>query len=95
MDDAASISQALSLLNDPFLIEQARLWASRVRALGGDADSTLDRAYQMAFARRPTELERRAALDFMAARSSVAGVEDAWAALCHVLLNTKEFLVIE
>jgi hypothetical protein len=88
-------AQALTLLNDPFLIEQSRIWAKRATANGGEPQAVLAGLYRTAFGREPSETERTAALAFLAARSSPDDPLAAWAELCHVLFNTKEFLFIE
>jgi Protein of unknown function (DUF1553)/Protein of unknown function (DUF1549) len=85
-------AQALTLLNDPFVIGQATHWAGRARAKPGRPEERLDDVYRTAFGRSPTTRERAAALAFVESRSRHAG--KAWADLCHVLLNTKGFLFI-
>jgi hypothetical protein len=86
-------AQALILLNDPFVTGQAKVWADRV--LGDKSLATgrqrIERMYQEAFARPPTEKEMNEAEVF------VAGQPDerrAWADLAHVLMNVKEFIFI-
>ncbi|HEV8070178.1 MAG TPA: PSD1 and planctomycete cytochrome C domain-containing protein [Planctomycetaceae bacterium] len=92
-------AQALSLLNDPFVAQQARAWAKRVRGIGQenrDLDVALDRLYERAFARLPTADERALAKEFLrpSKGNGAAEGEEAWAGLCHVLLNVKEFLYV-
>jgi hypothetical protein len=93
-------AQALTLLNDPFVLDQARLWADRLcSAPGGprSAEARLADAYVSAFARPPTDSERSQALDFLSQENqALRGADDprSWASLCHVLFNTKEFLFI-
>src|SRR5262249_55259376 len=88
-------AQALALMNDPFGVQQAGRWAERVLAEAGRSPGQrVDELYQAAFARSPSEAERRDALLFVerqAARYG-AGPDDprAWADLCHVLINVKE-----
>jgi hypothetical protein len=84
-------SQALIMLNDPFVNEMAKRWAT---ALLKDWDtSDEDRLRQMfaqALARAPnaTELKR-----WIAALQDFGGdTPDAWERLAHALFNTKEFL---
>jgi hypothetical protein len=91
-------AQALILLNDPFVIGQARVWADRLLR---DADCTanlrIDRVYEEALGRPPTESEAAAALSFINDRSAGASSSeprDAWADLCHVLFNVKEFIFV-
>ncbi len=59
-------AQALTLMNDPLVVGQARLWAERVMAgPGQSARARLDELYETAFGRRPTDHEARACLAFL------------------------------
>src|SRR5262249_3117638 len=80
-------AQALILMNDPFVHQQAERGGRHVAAESGDRDEKIARMYQTAFARppRPDELTKaRAFVD----RSS----DSAWPELAHVLFNLKEFI---
>ena len=77
--------QALTLMNNPFVLGQASLFARRIEELASyDVDRQVDLAYRTALARAPAGEE--AAL----ARQLVAGgsLED----LTHVIFNLSEFL---
>ncbi|HXY34595.1 MAG TPA: PSD1 and planctomycete cytochrome C domain-containing protein [Planctomycetaceae bacterium] len=93
-------AQALSLLNDPFVAQQAHAWARRIVAERGaqpDIEGQFDRLYETAFARLPTAAERALDKEFLRQHPNGKGAaesEQAWAALCHVLLNVKEFLYV-
>jgi hypothetical protein len=95
-------SQALILLNDPFVVEQARLWARRIAAAGARPEEHVAQLYLAAFSRRPTDTESGAALGFLAEQQESFGLppgapltdERAWADLCHVLLNVKELTYV-
>ena len=55
--------QALNLFNGHFLVDQAEAFAGRLeRDAGPDAGRQATRAFQLAFARKPTEVERKAAV---------------------------------
>jgi hypothetical protein len=98
-------AQALTLMNDPLVVSQARLWAECVTAeTGRDARSRLDDLFETAFSRPPTDQEARACLAFLdrqtQARQAKPGYDQdgqvlAWADLCHVLVNMKEFIFID
>ncbi len=92
-------AQALSLLNDPFVAQQAGAWAKRIVTqpiVDTGTDERLDRLYETAFARMPTAAERALAARFLReADRKRAAPNEQWAALCHVLLNVKEFLYID
>ncbi len=91
-------AQALTLMNDPFLIGQAKFWAGRIRKdpkIG--AMESVDTMYREAFGRSPSDDERSAALAFLEEQSQAYGKPDdlrAWADLAHVLFNVKEFVAI-
>jgi hypothetical protein len=77
--------QALSLLNGPFTLQHARLFAARLGHEAGTAvDRQVERAFRLAFGRRPSVGERAGAVRLVRAR----GLE----ALCRALLNANEFL---
>ncbi|GIW88148.1 MAG: cytochrome c [Isosphaeraceae bacterium] len=84
-------AQALTLLNDPFVREQAERWARRARTEAGEsAEATIEWMYQTAFARLPSAVERMAARAFLGEEPNEAD----WADLAHALVNVKEFLFI-
>ena len=91
-------AQALTLMNDPFLIEQASFWATRVRKDANiPAAESVDTMYREAFGRSPSEDERVAALGFLEEQSRAYGKPDdlrAWSDFAHVLFNVKEFVAI-
>ncbi len=89
-------AQALILLNDPFVVGQARLWAERT--LGREAVNSREliiELYLEAFGRPPTSQECDVALGYFAenARPNDNALQ-AWTDLCHVLLNVKEFIFV-
>ncbi len=89
-------AQALALMNDPFVAREARRWADRALDRPASDRARLDDLYQAAFARPAGDAEAQAALDFLADRAGAGATpRDAWADLCHVLINTKEFVFIE
>jgi hypothetical protein len=96
-------AQALTLMNDPFVAEQAALWARKT--LVDESLSTpqrIDRMYVEAFARPATAGEREAAVGFLAAQARLHGAsladqprhEGAWTDLAHALVNAKEFIFV-
>jgi mono/diheme cytochrome c family protein len=89
-------AQALTMMNDPFIIEQARIWADRARA-GRSPEQAVAQLYERAFGRAPTERETAEALKFVAQQAQSYGEPDpakAWGDLGHVLLNVKEFVFV-
>ncbi len=91
-------AQALILMNDPFVVEQAKLWSKR---LSEEADES-QRVQQMvlaAFSRPPTPAELADAHTFLAGQRALYGAglladEQSWADFAHVLFNVKEFIYL-
>ena len=75
------------MLNDEFILRQARLFADRVKeAAPNDAAKQVNMAYKIALTRSPDEKEMVVAMDFLKKRSL--------ADFTHVLLNLNEFLYV-
>ena len=103
-------AQSLILMNDPFVVAQAELWAKRllddpqwknlepVKRISG----RLNNAYLNAFCRLPTEIEEKQLTEFLHAQGAALNIppEDrtddlrVWKDLVHILVNTKEFIFI-
>jgi hypothetical protein len=84
--------QALALLNDAFVREQAAHLARRVA--GPDPVGTL---FAVALLRAPTATERTSAEAFLEAQAARAGgdAEQALVDLCQVVFNLNEFLCLD
>jgi hypothetical protein len=91
-------AQSLILLNDPFVHNQAQLWAKRILARPGSTRERIIRMYESAFARAPTETELTACIDYLAHKpgAQATGADNlaAWADLAHVLFNVKDFIFL-
>ncbi len=96
-------AQSLTMLNDPFVADQARNWAHRLVAMTGlDTDQRIEYIYMVALSRRPTVEEVSNARNFMESEARRLGLppgeygldEDVWAAYCHVVFNLKEFIYL-
>jgi hypothetical protein len=96
-------AQALILMNDPFVVQQAELWAKRTLAeQSGSAEARMNSLYESGFARLATESEIQDAIEFLKTQSAAyeAGANwesdvRAWQDLCHVLFNVKEFAFLK
>jgi hypothetical protein len=91
-------AQALIMMNDPFVVEQAKLWGKRMLAAGPDDGARVRAAYALAFSREPSDTEQATASAFLNAQAKAHGEaqpgEKAWADFCHALLNVKEFVFL-
>ncbi len=94
-----SPAQPLILLNDPFVHQQADIWARNFLALEGrDEAQRIRHAYLWAFGRPPEAHETEAARRFLseqAARYESSSKQNAWKDLCHTLINVKEFTFLK
>ncbi|MDX1982734.1 MAG: PSD1 and planctomycete cytochrome C domain-containing protein [Bryobacteraceae bacterium] len=85
-------SQALMMMNNEFVAQQAANWATRAIATGQDAARRVHGLFVDAYGRPPEEWETRESLGFVSSRPG--GERQAWTDLCHVLLNSAEFVYV-
>ena len=80
-------TQALTLMNNAFVLNQATLFADRLKtAAPGDLDAQVELAYRIALTRSPTAGETQVAKELVAEQSLTD--------LAHVMLNLNEFLYL-
>lgn len=90
-------TQALYLMNSPWLMQQADHAAARLLATAGQArdfNPLLDRAYAQTLGRKPSAVERRLARDFHAGFSA-AKESKAWGQLFHTLFACLDFRYLD
>jgi hypothetical protein len=95
-------TQALAMMNSPFVRQQAEKLLSRIR-LAADAPLTtaIDRGYQIAYGRSPTTAEQTQMLQFLKQQIAALGgasaenTDKALVEFCHVLLCLSEFVYID
>ena len=95
--------QALALMNNEFVLEQAKFFAERVTAEAGtDVNAQIVRAFQIALNRKPSAKEQDWAASFLKtqtagyaerknANPSAAALRD----FCHAIMNLNEFLYVD
>jgi hypothetical protein len=77
----------LNLLNSRFVIRQAAFFAERiVSEVGREPPRQAERAFRLAFGRRPSETELAAAVSLIKSHGA--------AALCRALYNANEFVYV-
>ncbi|MEX0726002.1 MAG: DUF1549 domain-containing protein [Planctomycetaceae bacterium] len=80
--------QALSQLNNSMILRMSHKWAERIkRDAGDDLTAQIDRAYQLAYQREPSQEELSGLHEFV--------THHGLAALCRVLFNSNEFLYVD
>lgn len=96
--------QALYMMNDPFVEEQANELAARVSLAEETASARIKLAYQILYGRLPSPAETQLGLNYLrdAKREmdviSVAGDakgRSAWTGLMRVLLSSNEFIYVD
>jgi len=96
-------AQALILMNDPFVIQQAGLWAKRVLAAKDSTpEARIRHMYETAFARPPSAEELKNGLRFLQTQAESSGLKgnawktnsQVWSDYGHVLFNVKEFIYV-
>ncbi len=96
--------QALWMMNDPFIHEQAAAWAERLMAVSVDDEARIDRAYRDAFGRPATHDEIALGEQYlekcrMALAEAGMPADDrpraAWASYARVLMSSNEFVFVD
>jgi hypothetical protein len=91
-------AQALTLMNNPFVLDQAQVWAKRVLADKGlSVEQRIAKMFETALARPPSAKERADVAAFVAEQARFYGNLDdprVWADVGHVLFNVKEFVFL-
>lgn len=96
-------AQSLALLNDPFVRQQADVWARELLA-GGHAscEDRLRELFRRALGRDPADDERARWLEAVAQFAAAHGVSTeetltslpVWQSIAHAMFNTKEFIYV-
>lgn len=103
-DETNVPAQALTMLNDPFVISEARTCAERLLAQpAGSVEERIDDLFRTALGRGPSsqELERFRGLAARLAglhqvpREELLSSLTVWKDLAHAVLNLKEFLYVQ
>lgn len=90
-------TQALTLLNNDFVVNQARLFAEHIQKTAGpEQQDQVRAAYRIALSRDPSQKEMRSNVEFLNRQMAAHGgsVGKALDDLCDVMLNLNEFLYI-
>lgn len=100
---SAVVLQSLAMLNDAFLLEQARYLAERTAQVGEQPEARIRAAFRLAIGRPPKPKEAEWTLSSLRqfkdqyrgeGMNAADSERAAFQAVCHTLLNTNEFLYI-
>jgi hypothetical protein len=88
-------TQALVMMNDEFVEDQARHLAERAaEGSGSDLSSAINRLFLLTLSRPPAPERMRQALAFVEEREKQSDRAHALTDLAHVLFNSSEFIHI-
>ncbi|MFN0020232.1 MAG: PSD1 and planctomycete cytochrome C domain-containing protein [Pirellulaceae bacterium] len=104
-ESSAVVLQSLAMLNDPVVVEQAEALAERVAKEAGTTEPTkqIETAFQIVLGRLPSASEKQACAELLQKQTAHFAAEkqspdqaahQALTQLCHMLLNTSEFIYI-
>jgi hypothetical protein len=89
-------TQALYLMNSPFVHTQSEAFAKRLLAAPGDDSARIRLAFELAHGRTPEDAEAKDSLAFLNAyRAKGAGPDATWSAFGRVLLTSNAFLFVD
>jgi hypothetical protein len=78
------------MINGSWTLERAAQFANRI-SQAKTVQQKVELAYQLAYSRKPTDLEIKSAVAFLAEQPGTQGLVD----FCHVLLNSNEFVYVD
>ncbi len=92
-------AQSLTLLNDPFVQEQAEKWAKKLSVETTGDREKVNQIYLRAFNREPTETELEEGLEFINEQREIHVADSmieqkSWTDYCHTIFNMKEFIYL-
>ena len=87
-------AQSLALMNDPMVHDLSGKWATRILKRSGDAKERLRLMHRQAFSRPAREDEIRWGLAALEKLGVKENEQEAWKALCHIMINRKEFIYV-
>ncbi len=86
-------AQALFLMNNPFVIKQSDLVASKLITNFGSDSQRIREAYRMVYGRNPTNAEVETSEAFVAKYSARHTRRETWTAFAQALFGSAEFLM--
>jgi hypothetical protein len=92
-------AQALCLMNNQFVAQQAETWAKHIAAQPEQAATArVQEMYVAAFSRPASEQELLEGIDFITEQGKLYPPDQqyrAWADFAHILFNVKEFIFLK
>ena len=92
-------AQALIMMNDPFVLDQAGKWARRLIDQEPDPSARTQRAFLAALGRPATSQEFEEIALFLETQKQAYGTDvneqQLWTDVCHIVFNLKEFIYVK
>ena len=82
--------QALLMMNSDLIMDSANAFAARIKDYSGYDAARINRAYDLAFGRSPTEAESQRALAFLGENAPA----EVWSLFCQSLFASNEFIYL-
>jgi hypothetical protein len=86
--------QALYMLNDPLIHEEAKAFAARLHKEAKDDAGRVDRAFVLALGRPPSPEEKKGCLDYIACATQSMDEAQAWESFARTLFRLNEFVYV-
>ena len=86
--------QALYMLNDPLVHEQAKAFAARLQKERKDDADRIQRGFALALGRAATAGEAAAAQGYVAQARTGLGESEAWESFARILFRLNEFVYV-
>jgi len=96
-------AQALALLNDPFIIDQSRVWGQALAARGDESTADrIDYVFLRSLGRSPSTRQQNRMLGFVDRMAGLHGVkptdipssQEIWQDVAHAMFNMKELIYV-
>ncbi|OUT56184.1 MAG: hypothetical protein CBB71_18445 [Rhodopirellula sp. TMED11] len=88
--------QQLFVLNSPFMINRAKAFAERLHTEApADDSSRIERAFQLAYGRSPSQPELQLGLDYLAGEKAAEDKLTRWQSYAQVLLGSNELMYVD
>ena len=87
-------SQALILMNDPFVHQQSEKWSKKIISQYEDTRTRLDAMFWQALNRPPSSSELEECIGYLSSLPPTDSDSQKWASIAHSLWNVKEFVWI-
>ena len=92
-------AQSLILMNNPFVMSQAKLWAERInKDRNPSVDDKIDAIFEAGIGRLPSEKQRSMLHAFIRQQAELYKSDQndlrVWTDVCHTVINMKEFIFL-